>query len=208
MSIRTKRNGELVIDESLRTVAQELVRQFNDELGYLDLAHVIFVRSEGAKLKKSGGNILGTCKYIKPEARIVNHWVVKHLNDLGLLELEQLYGIEDEILDIRYVITLNEAAILDISDDDEMSQRIETVVLHHELMHIAPDMEGTVQHDVQDFSWILDRYGVHWTAGSFDEREILQSANKVIEDFADKLKESGTKLSMTMPADSGYEEVD
>lgn len=202
-TVVTKSHGIMTIEADLKQVARELIDQYPAELGHIDLKHVILVRSEAVKLKKKN-NWLGKCFYFKPEIRIIANYAVMKLVDWGMVDKDQLVGLEDEIFDIRYMIVLNDIAIDDIGVD---KKKIERIVLHHELLHIAPDMDGNIQHDIQDFAWIIDRYGSHWTQGVLPEN-MDTFAGKFADSFVDKLQEKGTKLSMNMPHGADLEEVE
>lgn len=204
-TVVTKSHGIMTIEEEMRQIARELIDQYPEELGHIDLNRVIFVRSEAIKLKKKN-NWLGKCFYFRPETRITNNYAVMKLVEHGLVDADRLIGFEDDIFDIRYMIVLNDVAIDDIGVD---KPRMERIVLHHELLHISDDMEGNIQHDIQDFVWIIDRYGPHWTQGIVEVKDKdKDKEDEFADDFVKKMKEAGTKLSMNMPTGSDYGEVE
>ncbi len=72
-----------------------------------------------------------------------------------------------DVLDITYIIAINDDELRVLSGDLE---QIELALLHHELLHIKPEMDGIEDHDSKDFKTILDKYGVHWVSGIFNTR--------------------------------------
>lgn len=164
----TGKKGDLwQLDEGLRQKARVLVSEYTDQIGYIELEHVVFVRAIGVSSIKW----LGKCAYVgnTPTCIIPRH-VMLVLVRHGMFDPEELRGIEKEVLDIRYVIALNETAILSAAGPDPGNREfVETVTLYHELSHIKPEMDGNLPHNIQDFSHVLDRFGVHWTQGERPE---------------------------------------
>ena len=198
--VPTKSHGVMTIDEDLREVASDLIDQYPGELGHIVLDRVVFIRSESVKLKKKN-NWLGKCFFIRPEIRIIINNSILRLCNLGMVDKDQLVGLEDMLCDIRYMIVLNDVAIDDIGVD---KKRMERIVLHHELLHIDPSMDGNVQHDIQDFAWIIDRYGSHWTQGILPEDG--EGKPDFASDLINSLKEKGIRMNMPMGVD--FEEVE
>ena len=149
------------IDEKLRQVATELVTEFSEDLGHIDLEHVVFLRMTGLKNAKW----LGKCFYIKEPYNIIPKvclaWMGKH----GLQDEKKFQDfLEMGNLDLRYIIAVNDDLVGSVSDDQESVVR---ALLHHELKHIKSEMDGIEDHDTKDFKAILSRYGVFWGNGVF-----------------------------------------
>jgi hypothetical protein len=171
--------GDLwVLDESLRDRAEALAEKFSEDLAHVDLKRVVFVRAKGVK-----GKWLGRCNYVGSTPSnplpLVVRYVLSSLAEGGLLEIGRMKALSNvEMIDLRYIITLNETAlktqmsgICKESDPDYglHLSRLETITLYHELLHIRPGMDGNVGHDTQDFAKVLARFGVHWTSGIVEE---------------------------------------
>lgn len=179
------KKGELYrLDEGLRDTARALVEKYSEVVGHIDLQRIVFVRVIDLKLKKNGKNWLGKCMYLKDPVTIIPRYVVFKMASMGLIDMNQISGIEDEILEFDYIIMLNDAAIAEVDGNDD----IEALVLLHELMHIPDEMEGVTQHDVQDFSYLVAKFGPYWTNGIFQE-------GKDVSVFEEKLKQQGFSFS-------------
>jgi hypothetical protein len=152
------------IDESLRNIAANLIDRFNDDLGHIDLDKVIFVRVSGVKLKKER-NWYGKCWRISAPIGIIPRYTVSRLGHANLLDLSD-FGSYENVLDVSYIIGLSTDALSIVGGD---TKRLEEITLHHELMHISPDMTKLVPHPIQDFSTILETYGLHWSLGVFED---------------------------------------
>lgn len=188
------RQGELYqIDESLKDTARVLVEKYSEVVGHIDLQHIVFVRVLDMKLKKNGKNWLGKCQWLKAPSTLIPRYVVYKMASLGLIDMNQITGIEDELLEFNYIIMLNDAALGEVEGED-----IEALVLLHELMHIPPDMEGLAQHDVQDFSYLVAKFGPYWTNGVVEERPEVANVRQDLKTFEQKLKEHGLSLSKGM----------
>lgn len=158
-----KKNGELwILDPEMKEKARALVAKFTDELGHVDLRHVVFVRVLGVSSTKW----FGKCNYLGVANKMVAPYIVTEMlksQYVGHVPEENLI----DLLDIRYVITLNENAILLASVGKDVQSEMEAITIFHELLHIKPNMDGLVPHNIQDFSMVLDKFGVHWTSGQF-----------------------------------------
>ncbi len=181
------------VDEGLRDVAISLIHEFPDELGHVEVDKVIFVRVDGVKLRKDGKNWLGKCWYLRAPVCIMSRFVLMRLGHAGVLDLDNL-GMASGLLDLSYIIGLNTMGLLDIGGDGAVMDRI---TLHHELLHIRPDMEGLVPHPIQDFGTILDRYGIHWTQGVVNAAQGAPSVPQFLQNFASRLNISGGDIGDT-----------
>jgi hypothetical protein len=166
-----------VLDESLKTVAEELVERYSEDLGHVKLAHVVFVRAMGV----SNTKWLGKCKYTGDALNmIVPRYVIATLGGLGMLDLSQLRGLEADLMDLRYIIILNDSALRLKAgigaEADTLKETLEAITLYHEMYHIKPAMDGLVTHDIQDFAKVLHRFGVYWTNGIIEQRQVVDPA--------------------------------
>jgi hypothetical protein len=177
------------IDEGLRKTAQEIMAKFPDELGHIDLDKIVFVRVSGVKLKKDR-NWYGKCWRIPAPVRILPRFVFQRLGNAGVLDLTNLGKLED-ILDICYIIGISTDAIEMVGGD---LGKLEEVTLHHELLHVAPDMESLVPHEIQDFGNILQRYGIYWTQGVIEESAPGPKAPTFLQSFARELSRKGSSI--------------
>jgi hypothetical protein len=160
--------AQYAIDEGLRDRAGSLIDMFYDEIGYIDLDKIIFLRMTGAPK----ANWMGKCMYIgRTPMNIIPKFVAHRLFALGLLDLSNTsMANEDDIdlFDLRYIIIINDDAVQQGQGD---LQKIEDLTLYHELMHIHPDENKLVRHDIEDFKIIVDKFGPYWTEGIFKEEE-------------------------------------
>lgn len=176
------------IDEGLRVKAQNLMANYPDELGHIELDKIVFVRVGGVKLKKDR-NWYGKCWRIPAPVRILPRYVFLKLGHAGILDLTNLGKLED-ILDINYIIGISTDAIEMVGGDLD---KLEEITLHHELLHVAPDMEKLVPHPIQDFGTILQKYGIYWTQGIIEENEDPKP-RQFLQDFVRKLELSGSDI--------------
>lgn len=149
------------LDEELRETAIELVKEYTEELEHIELQRVIFARMEGTRVDWSG-----KCYYIKTPYSIISKYVAWWLGQRGILNLDKIPIIEEsDVMDIRYIIVLNTENIMASGGN----KQIEKAVIHHELLHIKSMMDGIEEHNIKDFSSILERYGIHWSSGNFSK---------------------------------------
>lgn len=162
----TKGDEQWQVDEFLREKAGELTYSFEDEVGYVELDKVIFVRVIGSKSKW-----LGKCFQIKCPNTIIPIYIINNLCKLGVIKKEDIPLVEESFYDIRYIIALNDNKIRESvsQNDPEALDKMESVTLLHELKHIGKDMEGLNKHDCEDFKFVLDKFGTHWDEGLFEE---------------------------------------
>jgi hypothetical protein len=166
-----------VLDESLKKMAHDLVERYSEDLGHVKLAHVVFVRAVGVSTTKW----LGKCKYLgsAPDP-LIARYVIATLGSLGMLDLTQLRGLEADLMDLRYVITINDTALRAKSGTsasaDMLRETLEMITLYHELMHIDATMEGLIPHDTQDFAKVLHRFGVYWSSGVINQVDPMDMA--------------------------------
>lgn len=184
-------NGNEVweIDEGLRETAGKLINKFPDSLGHVEISRVIFVRVTGVKLKKEK-NWYGKCWLVKPPLSIISRYTLKKLGHAGAIDLTQLENVED-ILDTSYIIGINTDAI---EMEGGNIDKIEEVTLHHEMLHISPCMTKLITHNVQDFTEILDRYGVYWSHGVIEEKDANREP-AFLDNFVSKLVAGGNDIS-------------
>jgi len=204
MEVTGPNGSKWVLDGSLREKAKVLVEKFSGDLGHIQLERVVLVRAVGV----NSTTWFGKCKYIGelPNSIIPRH-LINTLMSYGMLDSSQLKGLESELLDIRYIITLNDTALVIRAGTEpgfeELKETLEVITLYHELMHIPSDMIKCRQHDVQDFAKVLDRFGVYWSDGIVeistkrlglsmtDAQAYLEELNKLnikpalLEDFED-----------------------
>ena len=186
-----------VLDESLKAMAEELVEKYSEDLGHVKLGHVVFVRAVGVSSTKW----FGKCRYVgaAPTPIIARH-IVATLGSLGMLDVTQLRGLEADLMDIRYIITINDTALRVKAGTDENAEflrtELERITLHHEMLHIDSTMEGLVTHDTQDFAKIIETYGVHWSMGAIQQVDGLTDA---VQGLAKTLKGGGVTVSFNMP---------
>jgi hypothetical protein len=174
MEIEGKKFGETwELDARLATVAEELVAEFTEDLGHIDLERVVFARQSG--LKGTAGDWLGKCCYIKEPYSLIPQctllWMARH----GLSDFSRFEGLLNaDHMDLRYIIALNDDLIPNIPGDQDL---VERAILHHELKHIKYDMDGIEKHDTKDFRSVLHHYGVSWTSGFFNSRLDLEESS-------------------------------
>lgn len=147
------------LDESLRKLAVKLIDE-NNELGHIIPEKILFCSLVGAN---SSQKWLGRCTKLAYQARLIPHFMLERFCQGDTEEIDKF---DQDLLDIRYIITLNKDAIEDHSSDIEKATE---VVMFHELKHINIDMDKIVDHDIKDFSSVLDKYGVYWQNGHFKD---------------------------------------
>ncbi len=164
MYVLDKNGGQWAIDEGLRDRASQIIDNFDHLVGHVVLEQVIFMRLSGGKAKWHG-----TCYYIgKEPITILPKFVAYRLNEFGLLNLNNTsFDLEGmDIFDIRYVIAINDDAIGEADGD---IQKVEDITLLHELMHIHPDGDKIVTHDLKDFSVLVAKFGPYWGNGQISD---------------------------------------
>lgn len=188
-----------VLDESMKEMAKDLVEAYSEDLGHVKLEHVVFVRAIGVKSTKW----LGKCKFLGTAPNpLISRYVVATLGSLGMLDLTQLKGLESDLMDLRYLIMLNDTALRaksgTSSEAENVRMALERITLYHELLHIDSTMEGLVAHDTQDFSLVLTRFGVYWSSGIFNQIDPLDAAaaEEAASKFAAELKKNSVKMSV------------
>lgn len=190
MEILGKRGESYQIDEELRDTARVLVEEYSEVVGHVDLQRVVFVRLIGKKLSKTGRNWLGKCMNVKPPTTILPRYVVMKLASMGLMDINQISGIEEEILDLDYIIMINDEAVQSVNDAVD----VEKLTILHELMHIPQDMEGVTKHDVEDFYYLVDKFGSHWTNGIISQEGEGEVPGQ-LKSFEQRLRDSGVRMS-------------
>jgi hypothetical protein len=143
------------LSSDLRELALQIIDE-NEELQYIDTDKVVFMGVVGAV---SSQKWWGQCTRLMPKMKLISMHVASKL-----IETFGEDAVDTSLLDLRYLIAINIDSIAASGGDvDEITR----VTMHHELLHIDPTMEKIVDHNIKDFSSILDRYGVHWTKGMF-----------------------------------------
>jgi len=167
-------NGEQwELDESLRPIAQELINQFPDQVGHVELQHIVFVKVMGTR---NSDDWLGKCWYINAPRSIIPHFVLKILSLKNILKPSDVVVDDDyDLLDLKYIIGINEDRLNEVRDNQE---EVLKVLILHEMMHIKLEMNGIQDHTTKDFSYILDQFGVYWASGLMEKS------------FSDKSEES------------------
>ena len=56
-----------------------------------------------------------------------------------------------------FTITIFEPNVTDFTNDQLR------ILMFHELMHIGTDLNSVTPHDLEDFKYIIDRFGVDWS---------------------------------------------
>jgi len=161
MSVEGPKGDVWELDPNLRTLAANLIRKYPEELGYVDLDKVMFVRCKNAPAQFDW---LGKCFKLSTAIKLIPQYVAA------------LMGRETEMdnLDLRYIIALNEDRY---TETQGPADKLLEGIVFHELLHIDPDMEKLVKHNIQDFSSILDKFGVHWTSGQFKESDGVEGTS-------------------------------
>ena len=138
----------MIDDGTLQSMAEKLQDKFPEKLGEIDLQKVMFVRVRGMK-----SNWAGKCFYVRPPWNL-------------LTQAFNLFGGDiSEPLDIRYIVAINDDLVRGIFILPEK----EAMVILHEMLHIKEGMEGLVSHDIEDFAWMLNEFGIDWTQNNSDE---------------------------------------
>lgn len=152
------KNGEIwALDDGLRKKAKALVDKYT-EVAHVDPDRIVFVRLLGKK--QTGKKVkAGKCQKIKEAEALIPYHCIEFLKSLGLLDDAQLQGIENDLFDLRFIITIDDNALAASGGNMEDT---EEVVLLHELMHINEDQNGIEPHDSEDFKFILEAFGVRW----------------------------------------------
>ena len=197
MYIMDKQGAQWQIDEGLRDRAQLLQQNFDNWVGHVNLDQVIFIRLMGSKAKWHG-----KCFYIgKPPLSLISKYVVMHLSKFGLLNLEGVSDVDLDIFDIRFAIVINDDSI-SLAEGD--LQRVEDSTLIHEMMHIDPDGEKLVKHDIEDFKVLVNEFGPFWAEGIFQDRagegEVLESNIKAMEEDLSDIFDSAAPPAFKPPA--------
>lgn len=154
------------LDEDLREKAIKLQEEYPEKLEHIDLQKVIFVRVIGAR---KSDKWLGKCWYIRPPLSIIPRALLARMYQQGLLNIKNVENVDDELLDIFYIIGINETAIAEEVIEGDLDD-VEYVTLLHEMLHIKLDMNGLEEHDTKDFAWILNEFGVSWTKGIIENK--------------------------------------
>lgn len=180
MFVVDAKGAQYAIDEGLRERAGMLIDSFHEKIGYIDLDKIIFLRLTGSPK----GKWLGKCMYIGAcPVNIIPKFVAHRLHSMGLLNLANTsMANEDDIdlFDLRYIIIINDD-LIQLADGD--LQRVEDVTLLHELMHIHPNENKLVKHDIEDFVDLVDRFGAHWTSGIFKDEDVDFENGEVVDEI-------------------------
>jgi hypothetical protein len=169
MFVLGKKGEQWSVDDLLQEKAMKLVNEFDMDLGHVEVDKVIFVRVTGLGTK---ANWAGKCFPVKIPNNILPRYLVSKFVKLGIIKKEDIPLIEDNFLDIRYIIALNGDKIESMSQNGPKdADRLEDITLMHELMHIPLDMEGTNKHDCEDFKFILEKFGTRWCEGILEEQD-------------------------------------
>lgn len=153
------------VDAALKERAHQLMEcdKFQHLISHVDLDQVIFLRVNSKK-----ANWLGKCIYIgKAPNNIISKYVVSELSRMGLLNLSNISGFDDNIFDLRYIILINDDTIRMTEDPT----RVEDGTIVHEMMHIKAGGEGLVKHDMEDFRDLVQAFGPYWVKGVFSTPE-------------------------------------
>lgn len=147
-------------DNLLRKQAETLCLNYENQLGVLDLTKVVFFRVLGHRdLKKKGCTWRLMPPYNKLLLGAPQLLASTTTTSSGEL-IPDLHPITPDVIaaiDIRIVIA--------IYDDHHSGDSDRMHTLLHELYHIAPDtdMLKLRDHDVKDFSWLIQSFGLGGT---------------------------------------------
>ena len=175
MYVMGAKGDQWSVDESLRERSAKLIDLFDNLIGHVILDQVIFMRLTGSKAK-----FHGICYYVgKPPLTVIPKYVAYKLNTFGLLNLTGAsFTLDDmDIFDIRYIIAINDDSICEADGD---IQQVEDITLVHEMMHISPDGDKLIPHDIKDFSPLVAKFGPYWGNGFISDEgaaEISQISN-------------------------------
>lgn len=177
------------VDETLRERATALVLKYTDQIGHVDLRHVVFVRVEGKVAKW-----LGKCYPIKVPHSILPKYTLSLLNQFGAIDIAKLKAMEysyEENFDIKYIIALNSDLLSQVPQNVD---KVIDILILHELMHVDPDMKKTEKHDSEDFKWILREFGVDWASGMFKEEVEATSVVEAVDNFLDEAEAASVDM--------------
>lgn len=161
----TGANGQLWgLEESLREKAKILIDIFPEKLGHINLDLVAFVRTISTR---SSDKWYGKCWYIRLPLSIIPIHTLTRMKDDGVIDVPEIEKIDVKYRDIRYIIGLNDDKITTMNMDISVAEKM---VLLHELCHIKRDMDGIEDHDIKDFRWMLDSFGVNWDLGMIENK--------------------------------------
>lgn len=176
MKVLGKNGSEWLLDEGLRTIARELVNEFTEEVGHVDLQRVVFVRVSDPNAKW-----LGKCWYINTPHCLLTWYAYSALKRTQLLvddfEVDNARAnLLDDLMTVNYIIALNDAQFerFKAGEPGLLEKQVRYTVLH-ELMHVRGEMDGIRKHDVEDFSDLLRKLGLDWTSGVYDDEEVTES---------------------------------
>lgn len=170
----TLKNETWTVDEILRQRAEVLVNKYTDQVGHVDLRRVVFARVEGKNAKW-----LGKCYKIKPPHSLLTGYGVSLMNRLGMLDgqkVESVGSSYDDHFQVEYIIVINEDSLSLVTENKD---QVVDILLLHEMMHIDYEMYKLERHDSEDFSWILDTFGVHWASGNIKQAPLTNSDNRI-----------------------------
>ncbi len=126
------------INENYRQIAEELIKN-EPALKSIKDSRVRIIYLESDSSKKAGGDKLvhGECEKVAPK----NQWAI-HADFTITLYVQNNIGLSEEQIKI---------------------------LLFHELLHIGVEIKedgdelySTVPHDLEDFKYIIDRFGTTW----------------------------------------------
>ena len=150
------------IDKGLKTRARQLqnMEEYADLISHVDIDQVIFARVSNKK-----ADWLGKCYFFgKPPLTLISKHSFMVMNDYGMLDLSKVSNVDEDFLDVRFAIVINDDKMNMIEENVSL---VEERTLVHEMMHIAPGADKLVKHDVEDFALLIHRYGPYWTSGNF-----------------------------------------
>lgn len=163
----TLKNETWEVDETLRKRAEVLVNEYTDQIGHVDLRHIVFVAVEGKNT-----TWMGKCFKIQPPHNLLP------LYSVALLNIDPNVAKDlDDYLSVDYIIALNRDIISLVPQNKD---KVIDIVILHELMHVDFEMHKLVKHDSEDFSWILKEFGVDWTKGDLKKDPIAGLGERVL----------------------------
>lgn len=155
-----KNGAKWALDASLKSLALELVNDFSEEVGYVDLGRVVFGRVEGM-----GEKWAGKTYYVAPPVSMLPIYTLELLVSRGMHVSEEDTGLLSGIAGINFMIFLGTDYLAQFIRDDRLIRQQEKILLFHEMLHIKPEMDGLRGHDIKDFKTLVDKFGAYWDEG-------------------------------------------
>lgn len=154
-----KNGAKWALDGSLKDLAKELVNDFSEEVGYVDLGRIAFGRVEGLGEKWAGKTYC-----VAPPVSLLPVYTLELLMSRGVLSPDY-GGVLSGIEGINFMIFLGTDYLAQFIRDERLIRQQERILLFHEMLHIKPEMDGLRGHDIKDFKTLVDKFGAYWDEG-------------------------------------------